>query len=158
MMNRPGLGDKFELRTQPVFKETVKRQFDLTFASLEKDRSDYELLQAKAQSEYDQVKRNFDQASATLQRWMASPTAYAPNVTSWEREVAKMRTAVAALTAQMGALKAQIAECRQRLDAVPQVRSFLDAVHQKATLHYAVVALCDDKEIILVETRPATLP
>jgi hypothetical protein len=158
MLHRPALGDKVELRLQSLFKETSKREFELTFAALEKDRSEHDQRLTKTQSEYDQVKRNFDQASATLQRWLGNPTAYAPNLTAWETQVAKMRTTVAALTARMNVLGTQIADCRQRLDAVPKVRSFLDAVHRKAVIPYAVVAQCDDKEIILVEARPPVLP
>jgi hypothetical protein len=66
-----------------------------------------------------------------------------------------VRGTIDQLSRREGRLNKQVAECRARLDAVPNLKSFLDSLHQKARIKYQICAGSAGKELLLVDGERA---
>jgi len=130
------------LRSESVFKEKSRRNFDLTYSALEKERMEVQRLYSSMQAELIALKRNHETAKTTLRN--LPPTATRPQIVA-------AASLVSSLGQQVAAAERTIPIQKARLDAVPAVKAFMDFLHERATIKFSVCAIAGDKEVILAE-------
>ena len=131
------------LRSESVFKEKSRRNFDLTYSALEKERTEVERLYSTMQSELAALKSRHETAKTNLRN--LPPTATRPQIVAAASLVSTLGQQVAAIERTMPALKA-------RLDAVPSVKAFMDFLHERAAIRFSVCAIAGDKEVVLADS------
>jgi hypothetical protein len=131
------------LRSESVFKEKSRRNFDLTYAALEKERMEVDRLYSSMQAELVALKGRHETAKANLRN--LPPTATRPQIVAAASLVSTLGQQIAATERNMPAQKA-------RLEAVPSVKAFMDFLHERATLKFSICAIAGDKEVILAES------
>jgi hypothetical protein len=131
------------LRSESVFKEKSRRNFDLTYAALEKERVEVDQLFSNMQTELAALKSRHETAKRNLRN--LPPTATRPQIVAAASLVSSLGQQIAALERNMPVQKA-------RLDAVPSVKAFMDFLHERATIKFSVCAIAGDQEIVLAES------
>ena len=130
------------LRSDSVFKEKSRRNFDLTYAALEKEQAEVERQFSTMQSELIALKSSLETAKTNLKN--LPPTATRPQIVAAASLVSTLGQQVATIERALPAQKA-------RLDAVPSVKAFMDFLDKRATIQFSVCAIAGDKEVVLAE-------
>jgi hypothetical protein len=144
---------KLMLRLEPVFRENKVREYELTLKQLEATRDAMEKVSGR-------VRESLAGAEAELaagQRNKASLESARPGAGDtqgraiWEPRYQQVNTAIGRAASRVQRFKEQIAENQARLEAVPKLKSFLDALHQRAAIRFVVCAECPGRDIVLVD-------
>jgi hypothetical protein len=143
-----------QLRLEPAFHEGKTKEFELTLTRLE-------ALEKAAQENLAEDKRELpvvQKGAKDLNELLGDLRAKNPgkNIAlrgPWERNVAAVNKELGRAIDKARLLVRRIAENETRLKAVPAIRDFLNGLHQKAAIRYAVVAECGEQDVVLIETR-----
>jgi hypothetical protein len=151
--HRPSANSGLALRLEPTFRENATKEFELTLARLEAFRSGIERSLSRARQDLPVL---VNEVSA-LQRKLKSLLDNAPAANDlqvrfpWEQQVSQLNSNIKRGASKVATLQRQIPEFEARLAAVPKMRTFLEGVHQKASIRYLVCAECGDHDLVLVD-------
>src|SRR5439155_8447853 len=148
---RHSAGGKLLLRSEPVFKEGGDKAFELTLPRLEKFQAAHENTLAKANAELPVLKRNLSDAQTTVRDLQSRQSSNVQEEAMRRPQIVAAASVVERIAQRIGRLQRQIAESQARLSAVPDVRTFIQSLHKRATIRYIVSAECGDKELVLVD-------
>lgn len=142
---------KLILRADPVFKEPGDKEFELTFPRLDKLKAAQEEVLMRAQNTLSAAQAGFRSSKSALDQLKSNPPRTPAENANWQRQVSATIGDMERLNKRIRDMTKQIAESQTRLNAVPDVRAFLDTLHKRATIRYIVSAECGDKEVVLVD-------
>jgi hypothetical protein len=148
---RQSAAGKLLLRCEPVFKEGGDKEFELTLPRLDKFRAGHESSLAKANAEIPVLQKNLTDAQSTLRSLQSKRPSNVQEAAMRGPQIAAAASVVDRLGQRISRLQRQVAESQARLKAVPEVRAFIQSMHQRATIKYVLSAQCGDKELILVD-------
>jgi hypothetical protein len=150
---RPVGGEKLVLRVEPVFHEGGNKEFEFTFARLEKFRSGVEKSLENARSAIPVVQAEINRANATLSSLNSNPPTTVQETIQRNRAKSQAQAILEIGAQRLTYLQTQITESQVRLAAVPEMKAFMESLHQKATISYAICAAVGSKELVLVEAN-----
>jgi hypothetical protein len=136
------------IRTDAIFRERGDRDFELTFPRLEKFEESFETLLASANRESTNLQNSLNAARANVQSLQSAPASPSRNV-----QLAAASVTAERLSQQLIRVQKQAGEYQARLRAVPGVRTFMQALHHRATIRFSICATSGDKEIVLAESE-----
>jgi hypothetical protein len=141
---------KLVMQVKPQFVEAANRKFDLTVPSLEKITRAQEKIRAEAQDTLVKAQSNLASAQSTLQSLNNNRPTDVQGQIAWNSRVSTTMTAINHLSGVIASATEKRAEAQARLNAVPEIRSLIEA-HKAARIKFQIVAKADAGEIILVD-------
>jgi len=146
---RPSAAGKLLLRSEPVVKEGGDKEFELTLPRLDKFEAGHERSVTKAQAEIPGLQKTLSEAQSTLRSLQSKQPSNIQEEAMRRPQIVAAASVVDRLSQRIARLQRQVAESQTRLKAVPEVRTFVQSLHGRATIKYVVCAECGDKELIL---------
>jgi hypothetical protein len=145
------LGAGLVLRLESEFKENAASKYDLSLSRLEGLEEGMKKALAGAERELPAEQARLLGLQSQLSTAASTRATSLPEQAALQRAVSSLQGQVKRAANKVGSLQKQIAESQARLAAVPNIRSFLESLHERAELRYEIVAECGDRDLVLVD-------
>jgi hypothetical protein len=157
---------KLQLRVEPVFEEFGNREFDLTFPRLDKLESVTRSSIVRVENELQMLARakytrglgdpggELVVAQANLRSLQSSgPYSDFPREHARKASLTRAANLVGELSKRVGRAQGEMPKLAARLSAVPNVRQFMESIHQRGEIHYTIHAERNGIRTVLVQAK-----
>jgi hypothetical protein len=138
------------IRAEPTIKESASREYEMTMTGFDKLEAGQRKQLAESQIRVTQLTRALRDAQDSLDWLMlnkpSNPAQFAP----WNTRVTAARADIGSMPGKIARANGQIVEAQARLSAIPDVRNFMNSLHKRATVHFALCATDGDAELVLI--------
>jgi len=155
---RPSATSNAVLRLEPIFKENAASKHDLTTEHLTEMETALTRTVKNAQSQLPGAQSDLKGAQSALRSLQGSRPSNFQQITAWQQQVTRADGQVTKAAGRVKLLQKQIVEGQSRLAAVPKIRTFLDDLHQRATIRYVVVAESGESDLLVVDGQRPKSP
>ena len=139
------------LRTEPIYRESGRVEFDLSLAWANRFRSSVERELQKDRAALSTLQSNLSNAQNELDRLLSSRPANTAEAGSRQRSIATARSAISSARNRLGSLREQVTLHEKRLTTLPGIQEFLASVHERAAIRYVIYAESSGQNILLVD-------
>lgn len=139
------------LRLEPVFKENAATEFDLTLTRLDALAKNVSERLAEAKRDLPAAERGHKSLVSQLNSLASRKPANIQQAAAYEQQATSLRSQIKRAASRIKHLQDEIPECEVRLAAVPEMRNFLQSLHDQAAIRYRLVADCGDTDLVLVD-------
>lgn len=143
------------LRLEPVFKENAATQFDLTLTRLDALAKNVNDRLAEAKRDLPAAERSHKSLVSQLNSLASRKPANIQQMAAYEQQATSLRSQIKRAASRIKHLQDEIPECEVRLAAVPEMRKFLESLHERAAIRYRLVADCGETDLVLVDGTSA---
>jgi prefoldin subunit 5 len=144
---------KLEVRSEPVFRERGEREFELTRKRLDALERSVQATLGKLQAESSSLQSGVASLRRNLQTLNANPPSNFYEAKKRTEQVREINASIAKSLGRIDDLQRQMPRLQARLAAVPQVREFIDSLHERAAIHFVVAAPCGNHQLILIDAQ-----
>src|SRR5205807_3056379 len=104
---------------------------------------------AQARAELSAAQQGLSAAQADLRGLMSKQPTNVQEKQFWDPQVSRAQALGERFVQRITKLQKQIPLYQARLAAVPEMRGFIESLHSRATIHFALCAECGARDLVL---------
>src|SRR5205085_10507544 len=102
---------------------------------------------ARARAELSAAQQSLSAAQSDLRSLMSRQPTNVQEKAIWDPQVNRAQAAGERFAQRITKLQKQIPLYQARLAAVPEMRAFIESLHSRATIHFALCAECSERDL-----------